>query len=97
MSRREAEAELLQALRNRTPLAIVVMAVDRFSAVKEPAGREAAGRALHQVAAIVTKTLRKAGQAGRVGEEFAISLPGQARTGPAARRSRSGTGPPGNR
>jgi PleD family two-component response regulator len=97
MWRREAEAEVLQALRNRTPLAIVAMAVDRFGAVKEPAGREAAGPALRQVAAIVTKTLRKAGQAGRVDEEFAIILPGQARIGPAAWRSRSGTGSPGNR
>ncbi len=76
MWRHEAEAEVLQALRARTPLALVVVEIDHFSSVKETAGREAADQVLRRVAGILTQTVQEAGQAGRLGgEEFAVVLP----------------------
>ncbi len=77
--RAEAEAEVAQALRRHTPLAIAMIEIDHFSGVGETAGPGAAGQVLRRIATILTGNLPPAAQAGRVGAgEFAVVLPGVA-------------------
>ncbi len=74
--RREAEVEFIQAMRARTPLALIMVDVDHFSSVSETAGLEAGDQVLRGMARTLTEKLRGAGIVGRFGnEEFAILLP----------------------
>jgi diguanylate cyclase (GGDEF)-like protein len=75
--RHEAEAEFFRALRNRVPLALVMVDIDHFSSVSETAGQQAGDQVLRGMARTLTDNLQGAGIVGRLGgEEFAVLLPG---------------------
>lgn len=73
---REAASEVARALRTRTPLALVLLDVDRFKAVNDIYGHVAGDRALRAIARTFKIFLREYDLAGRFGgEEFALLLP----------------------
>lgn len=73
---REAEAELVRAVRERSPMALIMIDIDHFTSVSETAGREAGDQVLRDIGVTLTESMRGVGLIGRVGgEEFAILLP----------------------
>ena len=74
---RVGELEVARAIRQGTPLAVVVVDVDGYRAAKDAAGRPAADAVLRRVAAAVGDGVRLVDTVGRWGEdEFVIIAPG---------------------
>jgi diguanylate cyclase (GGDEF)-like protein len=73
---REATAELLRALRSRTPLALAVIDIDHFTDVYETAGKVVHDQLLRDVADMVKDQLPGHDLIGRFnGDEFVVLLP----------------------
>jgi diguanylate cyclase (GGDEF)-like protein len=73
---REAEVELLRALRGRTPLALAMVDIDHFKDLDETAGFMVRDQLLRDVAGMLKEQLPGHELIGRFGgEEFAILLP----------------------
>lgn len=76
-NRRSVEEALGRAVarseRSGSPLAVLLVDLDRFKAVNDTLGHDAGDRVLEGVAAVLRRTLRKADLAGRFGgEEFVV-------------------------
>lgn len=73
---REAEVELLRAVRGRTPLALAMVDIDHFSDVNDMAGQVVRDQLVRDIAAMLKDQLPSHDLIGRYGsEEFAILLP----------------------
>jgi len=73
---REAASEVARAVRTRTPLALVLIDIDRFKLVNDLHGHLAGDTALRAIAHTLRIFLREYDLAGRFGgEEFALLLP----------------------
>jgi diguanylate cyclase (GGDEF)-like protein len=73
---REAEVELLRALRGRTPLALAMVDIDHFKDLDETAGFMVRDQLLRDVAGMLKEQLPDHELIGRfTGEEFVILLP----------------------
>jgi diguanylate cyclase (GGDEF)-like protein len=73
---REAEVELLRALRGRTPLALAMVDIDHFGDLDETAGYLVRDQLLRDVAGMLKEQLPDHDLIGRfTGEEFVILLP----------------------
>jgi diguanylate cyclase (GGDEF)-like protein len=73
---REAEVELLRALRGRTPLALAMVDIDHFKDLDETAGYLVRDQLLRDVAGMLKEQLPDHELIGRfTGEEFVILLP----------------------
>jgi diguanylate cyclase (GGDEF)-like protein len=74
--RREAEVELLRALRGNTPLAVAMVNIDHFKDVNDMAGPPVRDQLIRDVAGMLKDQLPEEDLIGRFGsEEFAILLP----------------------
>ncbi len=74
--RREAQTEFFLAQRSRAPLAMALVAIDDFSAIKDDVGAGVATMVARGVAARLTDQLPPSAVAGRIGsDQFAILLP----------------------
>jgi len=73
---REAEVELLRALRGRTPLALAMVNIDHFKDVNVMAGKMVRDQLIRDIAGMLKDQLPDQDLIGRFGgEEFAILLP----------------------
>jgi diguanylate cyclase (GGDEF)-like protein len=73
---REAEVELLRALRSNTPLALAMVDIDHFGDVNDMAGQLVRDQLIRDIAGMLKDQLPKDDLIGRFGsEEFAILLP----------------------
>jgi len=72
-----ASKQIALSLRQQTPLAVVLLDLDRFKAINDEYGHDAGDRALVAVAAALRSAIRETDLAARVGgDEFALLLPG---------------------
>jgi diguanylate cyclase (GGDEF)-like protein len=73
---REAEVELLRAVRGRTPLALAMVDIDHFSDVNDMAGQVVRDQLVRDIASMLKDQLPSHDLIGRYSnEEFAILLP----------------------
>jgi diguanylate cyclase (GGDEF)-like protein len=73
---REAAAEVARAVRTCTPLAVVLLDLDRFKQINDTHGHLVGDEVLRQIAETMTGVLREYDLAGRFGgEEFVMLLP----------------------
>jgi diguanylate cyclase (GGDEF)-like protein len=74
--RREAEVEVIRAVRAHAPLTLFLVGIDHFASVLDTAGRQAGDQVLKAIAGILTAELRGFDLIGRFGpERFAILMP----------------------
>src|SRR6202041_1258448 len=72
----EATAEVIRAVRTRTPLAIALLDIDKFKVINDTYGHMVGDRGIKEIAHTLTSLLRDYDLAGRFGgEEFALLLP----------------------
>ena len=70
------ERELIRAKRERAPLALIMMDLDRFKRINDSAGHQAGDQVLVQVGALLKRHVRGSDIACRYGgEEFAVVFP----------------------
>jgi diguanylate cyclase (GGDEF)-like protein len=73
---KEAAAEVIRAVRTRSPLAIAILDIDRFKVVNDTYGHLTGDQVLKEIANTLNSMLRDYDLAGRFGgEEFALLLP----------------------
>jgi diguanylate cyclase (GGDEF)-like protein len=73
---REATVEVARAVRTRTPLALMMLDIDRFKVINDTYGHLAGDQVLKELARSVENALRDYDRAGRFGgEEFSLLLP----------------------
>jgi diguanylate cyclase (GGDEF)-like protein len=73
---REAAVEVARAVRTRTPLAVVLLDIDRFKLVNDTYGHLVGDQVIREIAHTLTSLLRDYDLAGRFGgEEFSVILP----------------------
>jgi diguanylate cyclase (GGDEF)-like protein len=72
----EAAAEVIRAVRTKSPFAIAILDVDKFKVINDTYGHLVGDQVLKEIANTLTTTLREYDLAGRFGgEEFALMLP----------------------
>lgn len=73
----QIEQEWTRALRNRLPLAVVILDIDNFKAYNDSLGHQAGDNCLREVANLLQNEMKRPGDtvARYGGEEFAIILP----------------------
>ena len=72
----ESAAEVARAVRTRTPLAVVMVDIDRFKTINDMYGHLLGDQVLKEIARTLTGMLRDYDRAGRFGgEEFSVLLP----------------------
>jgi diguanylate cyclase (GGDEF)-like protein len=73
---KEAAAEVVRAVRTKSPLAIAILDIDRFKAINDAYGHLTGDQVLKEIANALNSTLRDYDLAGRFGgEEFTLLLP----------------------
>ena len=74
----EIDAEWRRAVRNQTPVAVLMIDADHFKAYNDTFGHQAGDQVLVGIAICISDTVRRAGDcpARYGGEEFAVLLPG---------------------
>src|ERR1700730_18460869 len=73
---REATAEVIRAVRTRTPLAVALLDIDRFKVINDTYGHLAGDQVLKELARSLDSVLRDYDRAGRFGgEELSLLLP----------------------
>jgi len=73
---REATVEVARAVRTGTPLALMLLDIDRFKVINDTYGHLAGDQVLKELARSLDSTLRDYDRAGRFGgEEFSLLLP----------------------
>jgi len=73
---RQATAEVVRAVRTRTPMAIGLLDIDRFKGINDTYGHLTGDEVLKEIAHTLNTMLREYDLAGRFGgEEFALLLP----------------------
>jgi diguanylate cyclase (GGDEF)-like protein len=73
---KEAAAEVIRAVRTKSPLAIAILDIDKFKVVNDTYGHLAGDQVLKEIANSLNSTLRDYDLAGRFGgEEFSLLLP----------------------
>ena len=74
----EIDAEWRRAVRNRTPVAVLMIDADHFKAYNDTFGHQAGDQVLVGIAICISDAVRRAGDcpARYGGEEFAVLLPG---------------------
>jgi diguanylate cyclase (GGDEF)-like protein len=73
---REAASEVIRAVRTRSPLAVVILDIDKFKVVNDTYGHLAGDQVLKEIANTLNGMLRDYDVAGRFGgEEFSLLLP----------------------
>ncbi len=72
----EATAEVIRAVRTRSPMAIAILDLDKFKAINDTYGHLTGDQVLKEIANTLNAMLRDYDQAGRFGgEEFSLLLP----------------------
>jgi diguanylate cyclase (GGDEF)-like protein len=73
---REAQAEVARAVRTFSPLAVILLDLDRFKLINDTHGHLVGDEVLRKIAATMADVLREYDLAGRFGgEEFVVLLP----------------------
>jgi len=73
---REAASEVIRAVRTKSPLAVVILDIDKFKVVNDTYGHLTGDQVLKEIANTLNSVLRDYDVAGRFGgEEFSLLLP----------------------